>query len=574
MTRTTAPKTTSKYRVPKPAYAARLLVIFSIVFLVLAVPSLIAYREYQARLLEESRQHVAQDLASYKDVLELQLSERLGQLNGLTAFLLISHTPSELTNEFDSFARGLVSRDPGIRAVEIAPNAIITYVYPREGNEAAIGADLLHDKRVAVQNDIKRGIATKKTIVGGPYELLQGGSGFVAREPLFNPDGSFYATTQIVFNVSQLIKETGLDNKSTSLNVALRTKSGDVLYQKADVFGADPVVYKVYVPGGYWEVAAVPKGGWAASVANRQISMLAGGTIIVLLLSIIVTGVLDRQRYLTQAVAYRTMELEHAASFPRQNPSPIVEFDQTGALIFNNSAATQKLQQAGQDGKYDLFKPADYRTLMTSMASNRTRAALYREVKVGESFFAESIVPSDEPGGMRVYTIEITDKKQYENDLVKRQEELIDSYKKLDRSLTMYTVLGEISENTLRIHDRKRLSQAVCRILVENADYSWAAILMKDKDKLKTYTWLGKPADFKQSLDKYLEHLTPDNPMLGDLMEKAKNVICIDMRDSKVTPAWREMNARAGFAISGAFPLVINGAAVGALIAFSGDPGL
>ncbi len=563
-------------RMPERVVSARTLIIFLAVLLTLAIPSLLAFRQYKISLMNESKQAVTRAVLAYRDVLAVQLSERLGHLSGLTAFVLSNPAPSELNKEFDSFAQGLVARDPGIRAVEIAPNAVIAYIYPRQGNEAALGADLLHDKRQAVQEDVKLGIATKRTIVGGPYELLQGGRGFVAREPIFNPDGSFYGTTQIVFNVAQLVKETGLDSRASQYDLALRSRSGEILYEKAHVFSGSPIVRRIYIPGGFWEVAAIPKGGWVAAVTAAQNEALFSGTAIVLLLTIIVTGVLDRQRYLGEAVAYRTMELEHAASFPRQNPNPIVEFDKAGALIFNNDAATQTLQQAGVAGQFDLFKPADYDSSVTATARRRKAPTLYREVKIGEHFFGETIVPSDEELGVRIYTIDITDKKTYEAELVERQNQLVASYKDLDRSLTMYAVLSDINENSLRIADRKRLSAAVCETLVKQAGYKWVAVLMRDgkSGTFKTSAWQGSPADFASSLDRYLDNLTDDDPVLGDLIGKAKSVVCTNLSDEKVTQEWREMNARAGFAISGAFPLVKDRAIVGAIIAFSGDPGL
>ncbi len=44
---------------------------------------------------------------------------------------------------FQRFARSLDQDQVGIRSLQLAPGAVITYVYPHEGNEQIIGHDLL-----------------------------------------------------------------------------------------------------------------------------------------------------------------------------------------------------------------------------------------------------------------------------------------------------------------------------------------------------------------------------------------------------------------------------------------------
>jgi hypothetical protein len=61
------------------------------------------------------------------------------------------------------------------------PKAIVTYSYPVKGNEAVIGKDFL--KIPERLKDVKLAIDTKSIALSGPYHLIQGGLGVVARNP-------------------------------------------------------------------------------------------------------------------------------------------------------------------------------------------------------------------------------------------------------------------------------------------------------------------------------------------------------------------------------------------------------
>ena len=62
-----------------------------------------------------------------------------------------------------------------IKAFELAPEGIVTDIYPKEGNEGAFGLDMLQEHERKKDAILARD--SGKYTLGGPYQLKQGGTG-------------------------------------------------------------------------------------------------------------------------------------------------------------------------------------------------------------------------------------------------------------------------------------------------------------------------------------------------------------------------------------------------------------
>ena len=84
---------------------------------------------------------------------------------------------------FDSIAKLVYQEDSGIRGIQYMPGAVVTNSYPVEGNEGVMGKNFLEipERR----KDVLLAIDTKSIALSGPYHLIQGGLGVVARNPIF-----------------------------------------------------------------------------------------------------------------------------------------------------------------------------------------------------------------------------------------------------------------------------------------------------------------------------------------------------------------------------------------------------
>jgi len=87
---------------------------------------------------------------------------------------------------FKEVAPLVYTRDSGIRGIQYMPRGVVTYSYPVEGNEAVIGKNFFEipERRA----DVLLAVNTKSIALSGPYHLIQGGLGVVARNPVFLQD--------------------------------------------------------------------------------------------------------------------------------------------------------------------------------------------------------------------------------------------------------------------------------------------------------------------------------------------------------------------------------------------------
>jgi sensor domain CHASE-containing protein len=140
-------------------------------------------------------------------------------------------TKHDLKNEQKKIYDG----DVQLRNIAVPPDLIIKYMYPVEGNEAAIGVDF---KMLPTQNDsVNRAIASKKMMLAGPVALIQGGWGLIFRIPVFldNSDGDefFWGIISAVIDAESFYKQSGLLDTALPIDIAIRGQDG--LGEKANM---------------------------------------------------------------------------------------------------------------------------------------------------------------------------------------------------------------------------------------------------------------------------------------------------------------------------------------------------
>ena len=86
-------------------------------------------------------------------------------------------------NYFDTISKNIMS--DSIESIQLAPNGVVTDIYPAEGNESG-KIDLLHDKDRGEISCYARDNHT--LITQGPFELKQGGYGIAVRNPVYLKD--------------------------------------------------------------------------------------------------------------------------------------------------------------------------------------------------------------------------------------------------------------------------------------------------------------------------------------------------------------------------------------------------
>lgn len=290
---------------------------------------------YQAQLITDERTRIAGQLDSKGNSLAMAISQRLELLDGLDAFVLaeIRSPKSAFDEEFDIYADHIYSDIKGIRNLAIAPNGVFRHVYPATDNEAMRGRSLFQDLSPAFRDDMQKAIDTRSLVITNPHEMKRGGQGMVARKAVYLNE-TFWGIISITIDIPPMLQAAGLDNSSYGLDMALRDSSGQVFYGESRVFQFVPVIHKIELPGGHWELAGVPAGGWSDAVqVPLRIAQMAGLIILGLLVGLFYL-VASREDFLSKMVIEKTADLNNELTERKKAEKALHERDRHLKAIF------------------------------------------------------------------------------------------------------------------------------------------------------------------------------------------------------------------------------------------------
>jgi diguanylate cyclase (GGDEF)-like protein len=222
-------------------------------------------------------------------------------------------------NDFERVASKMLPNYPGISVLIYAPGGIIRHAVPIEGNEKAIGLNLLQDPVMRAETQLARN--TGQLTLAGPLELRQGGTGLVARLPIFldQTDGtaSFWGFVNVVLKLPQALEAIKLpDLSSRGFNYKLWRvvpESGQVqviMESNAQPL-LDPVRKSFSVPNGGWTLSVSPTGGWhdPIGLATKAGVALLWSVLLTYLVKLQVRQMIHRQD-LEQQVRARTLDIQ------------------------------------------------------------------------------------------------------------------------------------------------------------------------------------------------------------------------------------------------------------------------
>lgn len=239
--------------------------------------------------LDQERRHQAEravlqgEAATVRARLESELNATLSLSLGLSAFVLSRPDFSE--HELAQVAASLFRLQPAIRSVAMAPDNVIRFIYPRTGNEKAIGLRYLDTP--AQRDAVLRLMREQRPVIAGPLQLVQGGVGIVNRIPIVftRPDGSsrYWGLASVAVNPQPIFERAGIqpDRAHNGMRYALRGKDGqgargEVFLGDAALFNdPDSVLMDVIIPGGSWQLAAhrqLPVAGYG--IGGRALMLL------------------------------------------------------------------------------------------------------------------------------------------------------------------------------------------------------------------------------------------------------------------------------------------------------------
>jgi diguanylate cyclase (GGDEF)-like protein len=202
------------------------------------------------------------EAATVRARLESSLNATLSMSLGLSTFVLTR--PDFTEADLAPIAASLIRLQPAIRNVAIAPDNEISFVYPRKGNEKALGLRYLDTP--SQREAVLRLMREQRPITAGPLELAQGGVGIINRIPIVftQSDGTsrYWGLASVMIDPRPIFEQAGLLDPRSGVRFALRGKDG--LGARGAVFLGDAALFDkpdavrmdITIPGGTWLLAA------------------------------------------------------------------------------------------------------------------------------------------------------------------------------------------------------------------------------------------------------------------------------------------------------------------------------
>lgn len=251
-------------------------------------------RAESGRIEANRRSEAVSHASALRSQVDRELNALLFVSGGMASYLNVYH--DELDPEkIQAILADLYSRTRHVRNLAIAVDYKITYVYPVNGNEKAIGLD--YRKLSNQWPQVKQAVDTRKGVLAGPLDLVQGGKGLIYRYPLFFHD-QYWGLLSTVITPEPFLQAAFAQQSNGDYEFAIRTvgvsaQAGEVFYGKPGLFD-DPAAFRIEsdVPNGKWEWALLKKTD--ASSRTILIMRLMGFAISLLVSSVVFFFVWER----------------------------------------------------------------------------------------------------------------------------------------------------------------------------------------------------------------------------------------------------------------------------------------
>ncbi|MET0090181.1 MAG: diguanylate cyclase [Candidatus Thiodiazotropha sp.] len=256
-----------------------------------------------AKDLERERSDVMDKISTLRAQLEGQINSTLHLTRGLIAY--VATHPEVNETDFSQLVSEILFQERNIRNIGLARDNIITHIYPLAGNESALGLE--YRNNLEQWPAVLRAMEARSTIVARPVKLIQGGTAFIARTPIYTRKGvsgilqnhkpTYWGLASIVIDIPSLFQEAGIAQEIDGLRLSIRGKdglgeNGDIIFGDNKLFEQNPIVQSIVLPNGYWQIAAIPVLGWG-SEHSMIWPVRAAGWLVALLVSLLIAALVE-----------------------------------------------------------------------------------------------------------------------------------------------------------------------------------------------------------------------------------------------------------------------------------------
>ena len=225
--------------------------------------SLIAHEQIRNRLYEAEIYG-----SSIGSNIELRLNQYVSIVESLGDQYL--EYGEHFADHFPGICEHIMQRDDIIGSLYVAPDGIIQFAYPAEVNDATIGFEPARDPQQGAATRLA--IESRKTTVAGPHALVEGGTGFIVRHPIYDEDSQFKGLAILVMDWNRFVQRLTEEGNGQQLyNYAVWKENNDGVITDADgfIFHAGDVHERrisitVDAPNETWYLTVEEVGGWSS----------------------------------------------------------------------------------------------------------------------------------------------------------------------------------------------------------------------------------------------------------------------------------------------------------------------
>lgn len=287
-------------------FVARPIISGVIVFVLMQ--AIVTYMVYQRALI--LRENDRREMSNLLNVVYGNVEQTLKNASTAALTLALTINDNGVPENFDLVGRQLMTSNPAIDAVQLVPNGVITQVYPLEGNEKALGYDILksdENRTLALE-----AIAKKKMYFAGPLKLRQGGIGIIGRLPVFQ-NGKFWGFSGILIRIENFEKIAGIHTLDDS-QYYFQLSHRNTLNGKTEFFLSSEKNFS----DRYFDFVTIPDTDWKLYVVSRQASnniwvpllpFLAVGSLLAALFGFLIVVILRKPAQLQLEVMRQTRRL-------------------------------------------------------------------------------------------------------------------------------------------------------------------------------------------------------------------------------------------------------------------------
>jgi len=267
-------------------------------------------------IYQQKQNSIRKVAGSYVNHIRNNLNQALSAAYPIAALI---RTQNGETKGFEELASEMLSLYPGLDALQLHKNGILTHVVPLKGNESAIGNNVLENPLRTQEAFLAK--KTGKLTLAGPFELFQGGMGAAARLPVYldtSQGNQFwgFATALIRFpdilqgvNLAQL-PQAGIGYELSK--VMPDTNDVQIIATSDNQITKNTVDFNIQVPNGVWVFKAYPIMGWQDnSMLLLGIAIAVAFTFLTTLSSYLITRLRASHLKLEKKVEQRTHALQN-----------------------------------------------------------------------------------------------------------------------------------------------------------------------------------------------------------------------------------------------------------------------